>query len=277
MAATVVTWECEADGGWVAFDDTISATIEAGFMSWTQAAPAAKPALQAVPFSRSGITYNCNLSTMPMQQVRTDGQYSTARTVRRNVVQTGGSGGASSYLAGQKIVIKHDGAAAQDPEHSKRFGEAFTQFNIMLQSQRVVQDISVEYYGGDQDGPLKSAFDSKRAQFRSEGKDCTETWVFHGTGKEANIRSIMTGGFKIGGQDVPVAVGSLHGHGVYTATGPDAGPMGYGQRTQAVILCRALPGAVGAQGSSDSWQPRQDWQIFATKEQVLPCYVVRFG
>ena len=106
---------------------------------------------------------------------------------------------------------------------------------------------------------------------------CDRIWVFHGTRNEASIDSIMKSGFKIGGQDGhPVAVGSAHGHGVYTSTRPDD-PMQYGHQTQAVILSKALPGQVGARGSSDSWKPNQDWHIFATKEQVLPCYVVRFG
>ena len=100
-----------------------------------------------------------------------------------------------------------------------------------------------------------------------------EMWVFHGSAQR-NILPIMTGGFKIGGQDIGVANGSVYGQGVYTAIGPNT-PMQYAGGNQ-VVLALALPGAEGAQGVGDSWRPHQDWCIFKTKVQVLPRYVLHF-
>ena len=178
------------------------------------------------------------------------------------------------HPAGHKVEIIHQGAAVLDPDLSKRFGEAATQFNEMLK--RSGQTIrQIDYYGFE-NSQMQAAFTAKKAEFRSAGKDDGEIWVFHGTGNEANIDSIMKGGFKIGGQDGHhVTNGTAWGQGIYTSTTPDD-PKGYGGQTRAVILSKALPGEVGAPGRSDSWNPRQDWQIFATQAQVLPCYVVRF-
>jgi len=105
-----------------------------------------------------------------------------------------------------------------------------------------------------------------------------EVWVFHGTDAASVVR-IMASGFKVGGKDagVGVANGSVHGHGVYTATGPDT-PMGYAQMggASAVILAKALEGTRGAQGVGDCWAPRGDWLVFKSGKQLLPKYVVHY-
>ena len=101
-----------------------------------------------------------------------------------------------------------------------------------------------------------------------------ELWVFHGT---PHVDAVMASGFKVGGRDAGVAVanGTVHGHGVYTATGPDT-PMTYARHgnTNAVILAKAIEGTRGAQGSSDCWAPRGDWLVFKSGAQLLPKYVV---
>ena len=91
----------------------------------------------------------------------------------------------------------------------------------------------------------------------------------------------MAGGFKVGGHDVALAHGALHGHGIYTAKGPDT-PMDYAgvASSEYVILARALPGAIGVgagEASCDCWEPEQDWAIFRSGSQLLPVYVVRFS
>jgi hypothetical protein len=105
-----------------------------------------------------------------------------------------------------------------------------------------------------------------------------ELWVFHGTGA-ASVVPIMAGGFKVGGKDagVGVANGLVHGHGVYTATGPDT-PMRYAQAGGAslVILAKALEGTRGPQGVGDCWAPRGDWLVFKSGKQLLPKYVVHY-
>ena len=103
-----------------------------------------------------------------------------------------------------------------------------------------------------------------------------EIWIFHGT---PSVDPIMASGFKVGGKDegVGVANGSVHGHGVYTATGPDT-PMHYARAggASAVILAKALEGTRGAQGVGDCWAPRGDWLVFKSGKQLLPKYVVHY-
>lgn len=127
---------------------------------------------------------------------------------------------------------------------------------------------------------LRARFRRQRDAFASCGKSTEEIWVFHGT-SEANVASIMAGGFKVGGHDVALAHGALHGHGIYTAKGPDT-PMDYAgvASSEYVILARALPGAIGVgagEASCDCWEPEQDWAIFRSGSQLLPVYVVRFS
>ena len=142
-----------------------------------------------------------------------------------------------------------------------------------------VNIVSVDYYGYERSA-LQTSYDAQRALFVQANKPDNEIWVFHGTKTQQAIESIMTGGFKVGGQNGhPVACGTAYGQGVYSATGPDT-PMGYGSATKAVILAKALPGACrGAHqnGGGDSWKPKGDWCIFAKRDQVLPCFVIHFS
>ena len=276
-ATTVVTWQCDTDNGAVDYDDCISAELENDYQQYQRWISSSKKR-SIVTFTRDGISYEIDFRCSPMKQKRTDGKYSTERTVQRNEVEaytSEGQAGNAMYPAGNKVEIRHQGAAVLDPELSKRFGEAATQFNEMLK--RSGQEIrQVDYYGFE-NSQMQEAFTAKKAEFHSADKDDGEIWVFHGTGNEANIDSIMKGGFKIGGQGGhDVTNGTAWGQGVYTSTTPDDGPTSYGAQTRAVILSKALPGEVGAEGRSDSWNPRRDWQGFATQAQVLPCYVVRF-
>jgi cold shock CspA family protein len=120
---------------------------------------------------------------------------------------------------------------------------------------------------------VKTMYESKKERMPSS----RELWVFHGS---AAIEAIMTEGFKVGGRDYGISVrnGALHGHGVYTATGPKT-PMQYahiGGSGNVVILSKALEGTRGAQEISDCWAPHDDWLIFKTGEQLLPKYVVYY-
>lgn len=122
---------------------------------------------------------------------------------------------------------------------------------------------------------VEKAFQDKEASFRAKKIDTKKIWVFHGTA-EANIEPICCGGFRVAHGD-QIKNGAAHGHGVYTAKGPQT-PMGYadGSGCGAVILSLALPGTTGQQGQADSWTPRGDWMIFKTGEQLCPKYVVRY-
>jgi len=124
--------------------------------------------------------------------------------------------------------------------------------------------------------PVQAAYEQRKGQFEARGLR-EEIWVFHGTKTAEAVRSICTGGFKVGGEPggPPIANGAVHGNGVYSAKGP-ATPMGYGQGSHSVILCLALPGKKGAKGVDDSWYPHGDWVIFKSGAQLLPKYVVHF-
>mmetsp|Transcript_20504 Transcript_20504/g.33294 ORF Transcript_20504/g.33294 Transcript_20504/m.33294 type:complete len:157 (-) Transcript_20504:94-564(-) len=121
-------------------------------------------------------------------------------------------------------------------------------------------------------------FEKKRSELINAGSDGKSIWVFHGT-DEKNIVPIMTGGFKIGGQNIAVANGTVYGQGVYCATGPDT-PMSYGGG-KVVILAEALPGKHGNNSTQtvNSWTPpsKKDWMIFRESCQLTPRYVVYIG
>ena len=124
---------------------------------------------------------------------------------------------------------------------------------------------------------VDAKYEAKKEEFRQAGKSTDAFWVFHGCPTVEGTRSICTGGFKVGGQDGhPISNGAACGQGVYSATGPGT-PMGYGQGSHSVILCKALIGESGPQGQGDHWKPNGDWMIFRTAAQVLPKYVVHFA
>lgn len=127
------------------------------------------------------------------------------------------------------------------------------------------------------DSPQVDAkYRAKKDEFRAAKKSGAVVWVFHGCPDVAGNKSICTGGFKVGGQDGhPISNGAACGQGVYSATGPDT-PMGYGARSNSIILCKALVGEEGRQEVGDHWKPNGDWMIFKTAAQLLPKYVVHF-
>ena len=180
--------------------------------------------------------------------------------------------GAPRAPPGTRVVLtsrRHN--VNPDPFLGGHFDRACTQFHDMIGPGNHATVSSVEYYGFER-SELQMAFDAQKVQFEQAHKSVDEIWVFHGTATEAAITSIMANGFKVGGQDVGVANGTAHGQGVYSACGPNT-PMGYGQGTNSVILAKALPGDC----QTDCRSPRGDWRIFTKKEQVLPCYVIRFS
>ena len=138
------------------------------------------------------------------------------------------------------------------------------------------QAIDVEQVDVYNSPVVKSTFEKKKAEFEAKGHG-EEIWVFHGTGSGETVATICSEGFKVAGKPggPPIANGAAHGHGVYSAKGPKT-PMNYGSSSRSVILCLALPGKKGAQEREDSWEPKDDWIVFKTGEQLLPKYVVHW-
>ena len=116
--------------------------------------------------------------------------------------------------------------------------------------------------------PLRETFEAESARMAARGVPVDETWVVHGTAA-GNVEAIMTQGFKVGGEGIPIAHGAAHGN-----QGPDI-PVGYGQG-QVVILARALRGqrTAGRSPSADSWSAGSDVIIFRKGAQLLPVYAV---
>jgi len=153
---------------------------------------------------------------------------------------------------------------------SYHFNNAAAQFMLLLPGRKVTR---VDYY---ENAAVKQRFHANEAALRARGVSVDKTWVFHGT-SSATLPQIMSQGFKVGGSGVPVANGSCHGHGVYTATGPSTA-ISYAQNSGRVILAQGMKGAVGLQGVSDSWVASNNSSIcvFRSGEQLLPVYVVYF-
>lgn len=116
---------------------------------------------------------------------------------------------------------------------------------------------------------LIDRYRKKRQKFRSRGVDITEIFVFHGTNPE-NYDLILRDGFKVGGEEVSISNGAVHGHGVYTATGVSA-PMQYAGGANRILLALAIKGS-----ENDHKSPRDDWILFKSKEQLLPLFVVHY-
>ena len=167
--------------------------------------------------------------------------------------------------------IKEADVGVTDSKELEEFNKAVGHYMRLMGpcSRKVTQ---VDVY----ESPMvEKAFQDKETSFRAKKIDTKKIWVFHGTA-EANIEPICCGGFRVAHGD-QIKNGAAHGHGVYTAKGPQT-PMGYADSTGcgAVILSLALPGTTGQQGQADSWTPRGDWMIFKTGEQLCPKYVVRY-
>jgi hypothetical protein len=67
---------------------------------------------------------------------------------------------------------------------------------------------------------VESRYNSMKEQFSREGKDVSVELVFHGT-IESAAAQIAKEGFKVGGVDVNVRTGAVHGVGIHTDSKPD--------------------------------------------------------
>ena len=289
MAAAVRSggWEWEEnDASWKPYDAAASAALDEAWLRFTSSDGAASVTVLSD-------RYTVDFATWQQTRSDTGGQ----RAVRRlaspfEVASSGGgsssAGGASSSLpewspstpatplggGGATVRTLTSASAGSLARESMEWNVAKEQFMRLSGggSGRVVAEVDVYSCPA-----VEACFAACKTEFTRRGVSTHEIWVFHGTAP-ANVRAIMTSGFKVGGRDtgVGVAHGVVHGHGVYTAKGP-AVPMGYTNGGNEVILARALQGQVGAQEASDCWgNGGSDWAIFREGKQLLPRYVVRF-
>ena len=103
-------------------------------------------------------------------------------------------------------------------------------------------------------------------------------FAFHGTRREEAIAAIAKDGLKVGGKEVPMAVGAIHGTGIYFCEDPSVS-FGYCGDTNKMFLCEILLGKVhegsGKLAGYDSCHVGNVRVIF-TSEQVIPRYLIHF-
>lgn len=155
--------------------------------------------------------------------------------------------------------------------------------NILGQEGSRVKIVRIQVIEYENDSKVWSNFREKKRAFDGKGKG-HQCWVFHGSCAKS-MSGIITQGFKVGGEDVAIVNGSMYGSGVYTATGL-RGPMAYATPhrvtgTHHVVLAKGLTGdsrtLSAPDGHCDSWIPRNNWLVFRSGEQLLPCYIVEYS
>ncbi|KAJ3044880.1 NFX1-type zinc finger-containing protein 1 [Rhizophlyctis rosea] len=114
---------------------------------------------------------------------------------------------------------------------------------------------------------LETAYSKIEREFKAKGLETEEIYVFHGT-DEKNIEPILREGFKIGGQEVKMAVGAMHGPGVYLAVN-SAISVGYARGGKSMLMAKVLLNKKDDYDQSNVIVARR-------KEQVLPFAVVYF-
>ena len=172
--------------------------------------------------------------------------------------------GVSVYL------INAHTALARVSKENVEFNHAAAQFAKLcgMAIDTVVAVWAIEY---SPTARVAARYERKREALLTDGRGADEILVFHGT-PYANIRPIVSGGFKVGGEGVRIANGAAHGKGVYTAIGSGT-PMGYSTTGTSVILAHGLLGSQGV----DHTIPHSDWRIFKDASQLLPKYIVVYG
>ena len=117
------------------------------------------------------------------------------------------------------------------------------------------------------------------------GRDkINEITAWHGS-KFENYPKIMNEGLKIGGVNVEVAKGQVHGWGIYSAFTPNT-PKQYARDSKWIACFLAMKGnksdkkidsAEGLDnGKTHSYEPRDDWIVFFSQDQLLPRYLVEY-
>jgi len=138
---------------------------------------------------------------------------------------------------------------------------------------------SIEYV---ENRTLMENFERKKSEFRAEGKDTKEYFLFHGT-NNVNVDSILKDNFRM---DLAGRNGQAYGRGIYFSEKTDI-PNKYMNGTRkTLLLCRVLLGRefLGSQldipkgFDSKSVQPDQENRaninIVKEVDQILPCFVL---
>eukprot|EP00927_Polykrikos_kofoidii_P004871 TRINITY_DN11922_c0_g1_i1.p1 TRINITY_DN11922_c0_g1~~TRINITY_DN11922_c0_g1_i1.p1 ORF type:complete len:317 (+),score=22.65 TRINITY_DN11922_c0_g1_i1:74-952(+) len=140
------------------------------------------------------------------------------------------------------------------------FREAESQFLRQVESPqllgRKVKLVEVLF-----NGTLWKRYRDRRRVHRDR---CEERWGFHGTSEQA-LQTIVSSGFEVGGEGVPILNGAVGGRGIYIATSPDLSA-GFARGDKMIMVQFYL---AGAKQHRDAW-------VVACKLDVLPRYVIHY-
>jgi len=163
-----------------------------------------------------------------------------------------------------RIVAEQDGMTLDENDYREfcHIAKKFEHDNVVV--------TKITYIANES---LYRRYMAKKKQFQETKVSDEEVVVFHGTSK-SNIESIVCDGFSVGGvEGHPIRHGALFGTGVYTSrTGVT--PVIFSP-DMCVVACLALPGNVEVHSRSP--EKHKNWLIFASADQILPCYVVHFA
>lgn len=260
-------WSCQTNNGWIKYDEKLSSALE-----WAYAAKNCYS-----KFERNGRSYTVDLKSKPMRQMNNG--TCTTRDVCREIISVGRESGRTWATPANVIApgcvkysITYPGISSTHDYYNYNF--AYGHFQKLYHGpQRKVDRVDV-YMSAAVDAKFKA----KCSEFKTAGKSLERLLVFHGT-NEANIDSIMTTGFKVGGKDVHRANAANYGSGIYTAKSPHV-PLRYASG-RSVIIAEALVGkheATQRGGNGiDTWFPTKDYIVFADGSQLRPMYAIHFS
>lgn len=123
-----------------------------------------------------------------------------------------------------------------------------------------------------------AAYESTKAELRRAGYQPNEEWVFHGT-KDSSVENIMTNGFYIGGLEVPLFHGQVHGAGVYASKCPSisldyASPQTDKLSTIKLIIAKGIVTSDDKNGSHSGATKNAPYLLFPSGRYLLPTYVI---
>lgn len=269
-------WECELEPGiWQAYDKDTNRIIEDNWLTKAGRRPrfSARGFEYEVVYTHGEHTaHQMNLKTQVQRRMRrTLQQQEQAPNAEASWASPWKIPGESLGKGIMKYSLREETRGSEDSYENDQFNRAYAQFVKLCGKNHTVT--MVEVY---ESSSVEAAFEAKKDEFKRAGKPDVVKWVFHGT-SERDIAPIMKGGFKVGGNEVGVKNGAVHGKGVYAASGPNT-PMSYGGGCKQVILARGLCGVQKKKEEphADSWAPRDDWVVFRAGTQLHPKYVVHY-
>ena len=187
------------------------------------------------------------------------------------------SGGRFSIKPSDVYGAKRDGEV--DDTKLAHFNHASATWHNLLSKQQHGQTRTITQVDVLYNSELEKRFAAKRQEFSTrKPDDRKEMFAFHGTRREEAIAAIAKDGLKVGGKEVPMAVGAIHGTGIYFCEDPSVS-FGYCGDTNKMFLCEILLGKVhegsGNLPGYDSCHVGNVRVIF-TSEQVIPRYLIHF-